>query len=115
MNFTETIFLIQIIIIVALFLSKLYNVFRLGEWYSFEISIILFIAWFIVYGLGFITLMTSSESANLALYSSIFSFETWTLLFNAFFFLFEIFFMLKRRAIDTRERNEESYNALKNR
>ena len=112
LDLSETIFLYQLIIILIIFLAKLYNVFRSGEWLSFKASIILFIVWFMIYGIGFITFLNAAESTAISLYASLFGIETALLLFNVFFFIFELFFMLKKTALTTIERPEQAYNSF---
>jgi len=88
-NFYDTIFIIQFIIVIGLLLYKLYNVINKCEVYGITQSIIIFVLFWIAWGAGFVTLMLNPK----LIYSVLFQLETWFIIPLILFVLIELFFM----------------------
>lgn len=91
MNFTEAVFLIQFAIVVLIALGKLLNVSRKGEMWGWEISTVMLIGFAFTWGVGFITTIYSVN----ALYSTLFTLESWVLPFVIILFFAEVIFNIK--------------------
>lgn len=94
MGFVDWFFLLQFFIVIALFLVKLFNVFKLGEWLSIEMVWLVFIVFWLFYGAGFVLLLNNPMSPTLW---SLFTIQSW--LSRLFFVLFfvEFFFIWKNK------------------
>jgi hypothetical protein len=94
MEFVDWFFLLQFLIVVALFLVKLFNVFKLGEWLSIEMVWMVLIVFWLFYGAGFVLLLNNPLSPT---FWSLFTLESWlSRLFVVLFFV-EFFFLWKSK------------------
>ena len=89
-------FLLQFIVIIVIILVKLYNVMSLGETYDIRISILLFIGYFIAYGVAFVVFLLDPEEL---LYLQLFRLESWLIVLNVVFLMAELFFNFKRQGL----------------
>ena len=108
----ETVFVLQFLIYITIFLVKIYNIMTLPSAnrlkrqmteqqilenktrlfpYDLKISFILFIITLFSYGLGLVIFLQNPESNNL-LFSSLIQLQSWLLLINLFILLFELLF-----------------------
>jgi len=108
MNFVSWFFLLQFLIVVTLFLVKLFNVFKLGEWLSFEAVWMVFIVFWLFYGAGFVLLLNNPLSPT---FWSLFTLESWlSRLFVVLFFV-EFFFLWRNKYA---RKDVKPYNPLEN-
>lgn len=108
MEFVDWFFLLQFLIVVTLFLVKLFNVFKLGEWLSFEVVWMVFIVFWLFYGAGFVLLLNNPLSTT---FWSLFTLESWlSRLFVVLFFV-EFFFLWRNKYA---RKDVKPYNPLEN-
>lgn len=105
MNVTEVFFLLSFLAMIGILFAKLYNVFSAGLWYDARAAILSFIGYFIAYGVAFVCLLTSFETA---IYGSLFRLVSWLILLNVVLFVAEVFFLWRDAATGPKLR----YNAL---
>lgn len=89
MNLITTIFFLQLIIFLGIFIVKIYNLFNLGKTYDLKIGFLLLIITIICFLMGTLALFNIPEMLIL---SQIFRLEAWLYYFHYVFFLAEIFF-----------------------
>jgi len=89
MNLITTIFFLQLIIFIGIFLAKIYNLFTLGKFYDIKIGFILLIITVICFLMGVLALL---NIPTMIFISQIFRLESWLYYFHFVFFLVEIFF-----------------------
>lgn len=98
MNVYEALFIIQLLVVVGIFLYKLYNIFNAGQIYPISISWLLFIGFFIAYFVGFVVTMTEpnilSGDTPTLVYSSVMNLETVLIVPNVIFLIIEYLFFL---------------------
>lgn len=98
-NIYDVLFVLQFFICVSLVLVKFYNVLKGGEWYSIEVSLILFVGFFINYALGFVVSLVNigalADEYNNLLYSTLFQFESWLIILFVLFFIIELVYFFK--------------------
>lgn len=88
----EMFFLLQFLVVFGIILCKTYNIMKQGEFYDISMAWILFMLFFIAWGVGFvITLLGYTET----LYSQLFKFESFFVLLNIGFMIAEHLFQLK--------------------
>lgn len=90
MEFLEVMFMLQFIVVMLLFLFKLFNVFTGSRFTNINVSVITLIGFIIAWGTGLIVVL-HDIGANLA-FNSLFKLEAWLFALYFIFFLVELFF-----------------------
>lgn len=89
-EFYQTLFLLQFVLAFGILVTKLFNLMLKAKLYSIAISILLFIGYFFLYVIGFLTILINPTDLLLV---QLFQLETWVISLNVIFFLAEIFFL----------------------
>lgn len=92
MNIYEVMFMLQLLGVLFIVGSKVYNVMRLGDVINIVWSFLSFIAYFICWGIAAVVFMANPETL---FYLMMFKFETWFMLLVVILFLAELFFLWK--------------------
>ncbi len=82
MNIYDFLMVLQLLFAIGIFITKFYNVMSSGQAYDMRWSFILFVGYFIAWGLGFTILMMRPEKL---LFHVLFKFETWLIGLNVLF------------------------------
>lgn len=100
MNIYEIMFLIQFIVFIGVFLVKIWNVMRIGDFYSFELVWILLIGAGFTFAIGWIVVMGQPE---VLIYQVLFRLQSWIWAPMFMLVIAELMFFLKGRANKTIE------------
>lgn len=105
----DTIFLVQLAVLVGVFLAKLYNVLSVGKFYNYRIAIVLFVTSLLAAGLGLLVMILEATQVT-DVYSLLFviTFSLETLLFLAILSLsiVELFLYVKEGFVGKFSRTE---------
>jgi hypothetical protein len=108
-NIVDMFFFLQFFGYMGIFLALFYNLLRLGELWDKTTSVLLFVIYVILYGIGFSTFIISStriSDYSGTIYSFLFGFESLFFVIGGIFF---IVLMLFGYTINTKERSTEAY------
>lgn len=89
MNFAETLFLIQLIVFISVFLLKVFNVMSVGQFTDWRIAITTLILALFSFGVG---LVLSLLNYTDMLFIALFQVESWLLAFVVLLFIAELMF-----------------------
>lgn len=104
MNASEFLFIAGFIVGLVILLVKLYNIFSGGTLYDWRLSVLMFVTYFLAFGVVFVTFLVNYE---VVLYAALFKFMAWLILLNVLFTIAEIFYLLR----DVAEMPVKAYNA----
>jgi hypothetical protein len=111
-NIYDLFFTVQFFIAIAILLYKLYNIMSECDIYDMRVSFILFIGYFLSYGIGAIVVMLhySQFGEVTLLYHILWTLEGWLVLVNVLFLAIEIIFNFKTigRITDAHRSNREN-------
>ena len=89
MNLYDVFFLLGMLFGIGIFLSKVYNISKLGKWYDFSISIILFVGSYLAFFFSWIPTLLSVDNI---FYMQTMKIYVWLLPINFLFLFIEIMF-----------------------
>lgn len=96
MDLIEFLFVVQLLGVLGITLVKVYNVMKSCEWYDLEKGFILFMAFFLCFGLGLVIFLVQGQAnydeAAEYLILSVFKFETWFVLLHGILMVIEVIF-----------------------
>lgn len=87
MNIYDFLFIVQLLVLIGIFLYKLYNILNIGKIYDYKYGVILFVSFLIAWFVGFAIFMFQPERL---IYSILFRFGSFLLAINMLFMIIEI-------------------------
>jgi len=87
MSIYDFLYIVAFLLMMAIFLTKIYNMFMVGKWYDLKIAFILYIVYVLALGVTFfITLINPTR----LIYLVLFRLGSWLLAFNTLFLVIEL-------------------------
>lgn len=96
MNFSEFLFILQILFFLGIFLVTLYNIFTVGKFYDMRMMFILFVGIGFAYLIGMFVVMTFYETE---IFGQIFGMESWLFRLYGIFLVIQLFMYWQSEAV----------------
>lgn len=106
MGFSEAMFMLQFLICIGIILLETYNLMNMTKVYDMKITFILFMSYFLFWGIGFsIFILDAGETL---IYMAMIQVESWLLLLHGVYLLFSVIFFLKEIALNEADRHSRT-------